>query len=246
MEKIKNIEIDEECAIFDVFDIRKNVVRVNNFCVNCGKKLRHNVAKRCNSCAGKMPRSSNQLKHLEKLHKLPRSLEQLEQIKDWHEKGSEIAWKLPPTLKQVEARRLNGQKSGKLPSTKVQLEVLDRGREAAIKKRRENPSEKQLNNYVSSWEDKFYNEYLFPIFRDCDLRRQYRLPGLNHPFDFAIVECKVLIEVDGDRWHGHSGNPDWDKDSLRKMDKINKFIENTDWKLYRYNDADLKKLGIIK
>ena len=105
---------------------------------------------------------------------------------------------------------------------------------------------KQNKNYISSWEDKFYDEYLFPIFRDCDLRRQYYIIGLKHVFDFAIVECNILIEVDGGRWHGHSGNPEQDNEALKKMAKINEFVKKSCWKLYRYNDEDLRKLGIIK
>lgn len=104
----------------------------------------------------------------------------------------------------------------------------------------------ERGNFISSWENKFYDEYLFPIFRDCDLRRQYYLPGLNHPFDFAIVECRILIEVDGDRWHGHSGNPEWDREALRKMSKIDKFAQEAGWSIYRYNDDAMRAFGILK
>lgn len=39
---------------------------------------------------------------------------------------------------------------------------------------------------------------LLPI----EFLHQYRVPGINSPFDFAVPESKILIEVDGCYWHG--------------------------------------------
>ena len=102
------------------------------------------------------------------------------------------------------------------------------GRESSAK-RAEN------KKFVSSWEDKFYDEYLEPIF-GYDLQRQYYIPEINHRFDFAILDSRVLIEIDGDYWHQF----------CKKRDaEIDLFAKKAGWKVYRYNDADLKKMGII-
>ena len=94
-------------------------------------------------------------------------------------------------------------------------------------------------NYSSGPEDRFYEEYLEPIFYDQDLRRQYYIPGFNHAFDFALPDFKVVLEVDGDYIHSLPGRKERDAE-------IDAFVKKVGWKIYRYNDAAMRKLGIIK
>lgn len=109
----------------------------------------------------------------------------------------------------------NAQKMGRLPKT-----------------------EKQLKNFISSWEDKFYDEYLEPIF-GYDLQRQYYIKEINHRADFAILDSKILIEIDGDYYHNMEGRKERDV-------QIDEWAKRNGWKIYRYCDEDLKKLGVLK
>ena len=205
-----------------------------NFCIKCKKEISRR-ATRCKSCAiRKTFKDKGYILIEDKNHfcldcgaklkngraqRCPSCASRKRALEKWKNPTEKmcnhlkIMHELPPTEKQIKWNtELN-----KLPRTK-----------------------KQLKNFQSSWEDKFYDEYLFPIFRDCDLRRQYYLKELNHAFDFAILECKVLIEVDGDYTHSRPGRKERDVE-------INEFVWRTypDWQLFRYNDKDMKKLGII-
>ena len=128
--------------------------------------------------------------------------------KEHRSKQAQKMHQLSRTEKQLE----NAQKMGKLPKT-----------------------EKQRKNWVSSWEDKFYDEYLEPIF-GYDLQRQYYIKEINHRFDFAILDSRVLIEIDGDYWHQFHEERDA---------QIDEWAKQNNWKLYRYNNKNMKKLGII-
>ena len=120
---------------------------------------------------------------------------------------------------------------------------IKNGRKNLAKWRKEHPEEQaelgrkaaDSKNFISSWEDKFYDEYLEPIF-GYDLQRQYYIPEINHRFDFVILDSRVLIEVDGDYYHQFHEERDA---------QIDKWAKDNGWTMFRYSDKDLKKLGII-
>ena len=206
------------------------------FCLECGVEITYR-AKRCRNCASKNmwknpteKMLNAQRTQLENLHTLPATDKQREVARNLGQ--------LPRTEKQIEA----AQKSIVKTFIKWRTEHPEEYRKSCQKGGRNAADTNAKNlNFVSSWEDKFYDEYLFPIFRDCELRRQFYLKGLKHPFDFAVVECKILIEVDGDYTHSRPGRKERDAE-------INEFVWRTypDWQLFRYYDEDMKKLGIIK
>ena len=179
-----------------------------HYCIDCGKE-KHGLGRRCNSCARK------------KWHKDRGSLVRhfcLDCGKEIHHQAKRCrncaqkeSWK-NPSDKRIKAVEKNGRKVGLLPKT-----------------------EKQRKNWVSSWEDKFYNEYLEPIF-GYDLQRQYYIREINHRFDFVILDSRVLIEIDCNYWHQFHEERDA---------QIDEWAKQNDWTMFRYNDEDLKKLGII-
>lgn len=96
------------------------------------------------------------------------------------------------------------------------------------------------HNSVSRPEQAFF-ELLCSENPNLIILQQKYLKGLNHPFDIMIPELKQLIEIDGDYTHSRPGVPERDAE-------INEFVWRTypDWQLFRYDDADLRKLGILK
>ena len=146
-----------------------------------------------------------------------------------------------PTLSKILIRRFGkreykefAKKHNTDARSKNMLKVLEQ-QETLWKKR----------GYQSSWEDKFINKILQPNFKNYEIKRLFHLNGLNHSFDIAIPEFKILIEIDGDRWHGYSGNITMDKERLDRDIKINTFVKKTGWILFRFNDNTLRKMGII-
>lgn len=102
-----------------------------------------------------------------------------------------------------------------------------------------NRKECKTNSYVSSWENKYYNT-LLTVFDVGQIKRQYRLKGSKHPFDFAIPQLKLLIEIDGNYFHSLP-------DNIMRDNKVNDFVkcEYGDWNLIRLCDSDLKTMGVI-
>ena len=158
-----------------------------------------------------------------KMGQLPMTEKQLEHARKWQEAGIKAAAKLPRSEKQLEHSRKMGQKMGKAPRT-----------------------EKQLKIFQSSWEDAFLEKFLEPNFRKYTIKRQHYLKGFNHPYDFAILELKVLIEIDSDYRHGHSGYPEMDKKAIARDKEVDKWAKQNSRIVFRYHDEDLRKLGIIK
>ena len=127
-----------------------------------------------------------------------------------------------------------GRKMGKLPKTEKQLETC-----------RENGRKRvESGAFIRSWEDMFY-DLLISQNPHLTIKRQYYLKGLNHAYDIAIPELNLLIEIDGDRWHGHSGNKEMDDKRIQRDAEVDKFAKDNGWKVIRINDKILKKLRII-
>lgn len=93
----------EEIEIFDVFDIRKKVVRMKHFCADCGKE-NSDRTERCFQCAQKFKwvhPTKAMINQLEYIHALPRSLKQIESSR----KAGRMIGNLPKTDKQREWSR---------------------------------------------------------------------------------------------------------------------------------------------
>lgn len=56
-------------------------------------------------------------------------------------------------------------------------------------------------NYSSKWEDAIFSR-LSSLLVGAKIYRQHRISGCSHPFDFALVDQKILVEADGCWYHG--------------------------------------------
>lgn len=158
----------------------------------------------------------------------------------WRQSGTDAAAKLPPTEKQLEVRRENGRKVGKIPQFGENNSMYGKHHSDATKRKitdslLENAKE---NGFISSWEDKLFEKHLKKVYFLFKIERQYRIHGVNHPFDFGIPELMFLFEVDGDHWHD---NPE----AKKKDAEIDRIAKSKGWSVIRFNDARLKKLNII-
>ena len=127
-----------------------------------------------------------------------------------------------------------GRKVGQLPRTEKQIETFQENGKKLVEW---NASH---HNWVSRPEQVFF-DFLCSQNPTLLIKQQYYLKGLNHPFDVVVPELKQLIEVDGDYTHSRPGRKERDAE-------INEFVWRTypNWQLFRYNDEDLRKLGILK
>ena len=151
-----------------------------------------------------------------------------------------IAHSMPTTIKQKTARRKNMLKANKigskLPRSKLQIIA---NKNHGFRMGRLVKTEKQLFNFVSSWEDKFFNYISDEISEEFDIERQFYIErGGLHSFDFAIPELKLLIEIDGSYWHEKPGRKEKDLE-------IDRNARKQGYEVVRFRDADLKKLGLI-
>ena len=203
---------------------------------------------------GMLPRTQKQIeaarKNGQKLGKLLRTPKQIESSR----RNAQKVNKLPKTQKQIEACRRNAQKMAHSPRTAIQIEAARKNVQKLhklprtllqIETSRKNGQklvEWSITHecWVSGYENQFYEQLLKKKFDEQDIKRQYRLSGLNHPFDFAIPKFKFLIEIDGDYWHKQPN-------SMKRDAEINEFVWRTypDWIFYRFGDDDLKRFEII-
>lgn len=167
--------------------------------------------------------------NMQLLNKKPRTINQIEASKINVKRAIKLAQKLPRTEKQIQHSKDNFSKT----KTTKQLEAS-----------RENGKKVgawclENRNYISSWENKFYGR-LLNYFDKLEIKRQFYLKDLQHPFDFAIPSLKLLIEIDGNYFHSLPGRAE--RDAV-----INEFVrENySDWVLFRFNDEILKEANII-
>ena len=182
-----------------------------------------------------------------KVSQLQKTEKQLEagskNIAKWREKHPEElaeqcqkVGQLPATEKTKKA----AQKTGSLPKTESQLEASSK---SVIKM---NESNAKNHNFISRPEALFYLTCLTKTFYPKDIVPQYFIKEINHRADFAVPSQKLLFEVDGDYYHGHSGNTERDKRARKHDAQINKWAKDNGWAIFRYNDEKLKKLGILR
>lgn len=101
------------------------------------------------------------------------------------------------------------------------------------------------NGYQSTWEGLFIEKILLPHYSDYKITRLHYLKGFNHAYDIAIPELKILIEIDSDYRHGHSGNVQMDKERLARDSQIDIWAKQNSWKIFRFNNKKLKEMGVI-
>ena len=168
------------------------------------------------------------------------STKQLLQIQKWRK----AAWNAPRSEKQFE----QCQKMGQAPKTKNQLIGCQKGGQKAGPININCAIEWNAKNgaWISRPEALFYITRLSKNFYLKDIVPQYYIKKIKHRVDFAIPSQKLLFEVDGDYYHGHSGNAQIDKERIKRDKEIDKWAKENGWTIFRYTDKDMRKLGIIK
>ena len=80
-------------------------------------------------------------------------------------------------------------------------------------------------------------------FLNIPFEHQFRVKGINHNFDFHIPNTNILIEVDGDYWHG---NPEKFKKlneaqigNKQRDEKVNKVAKENNYILLRFWQNDI-------
>ena len=263
----KNIEMDEEYPIFDVLDIRKRVVKLKNFCLDCGKE-KDRRALRCNSCAQKNSQKNptkKMIEQLEKLHNLPRSEKQLETIRENLKK----AHNLPRSEKQIEQLKNAQKASTTLPRSEkqiaVNLENIKKAQDVAatlprsekqlaanlenIKKAHNLPrSEKQLENIKRAQEvaknGVWVSSWEDKFYLKC-LTKMFFLKDIEKQYylkglnhAFDFAIPSQKLLFEIDGDYWHSQNPERDIE-------IDKFAKSAGWFVIRFNDEKMKTLKII-
>lgn len=83
---------------------------------------------------------------------------------------------------------------------------------------------------------------------NIDFIYQYKFK--NRYFDFGIESKKILIEVDGDYWHSkgisYENMNDQQKNTFHNDIYKNNLVKNSDWKLIRIWESDIKFMAIDK
>lgn len=98
----------------------------------------------------------------------------------------------------------------------------------------------RLTSREPSYPEKLMAEYLEEL--NIEYEMEYQLDGFH--FDFKLKDKKILIEVDGDYWHG---NPEIYSE-LNAMQRKNrgrdkyktKYAEDRKYKVYRFWEKDIK------
>ena len=215
-----------------------------NFCIDCGKEVSYGP--RCRSCAQKHKWKTNfsdkEKAEMTKFFEDGIGLIKIGKIFNYSystirrtlidflgkEKYQEIAKE-----HSREGSKKGAEASAKLPRSKKQIKASQEN----VKKMQKAGAEACAKGiWISNPEHRFFLMCLTKMFFLKDIERQYYLKGLNHSFDFAIPKFKLLFEIDGDYWH--SQNPERDV-------KIDKVAKSEGWAVIRFDDAKMRKLGII-
>jgi G:T-mismatch repair DNA endonuclease (very short patch repair protein) len=137
---------------------------------------------------------------------------------------------------------------GKLTPPEVRAKQSASMREAHASGRHPGPSRKALTRFESKIENAFA-ELLDAL--GVRYERQYfaHVPGAGrHPWDFAIPDRRILIEVDGCYWHGCKTCGFEGVDGRAALDeKQTRAAEEVGWKVIRIaeHDIGLGKAGIF-
>ena len=155
-----------------------------------------------------------------------------------HRENARKMGKLPKTEKQIEHCRKMGLKYGPINGPEIGRKTGPINIKYA--------QEWHANNhtYISRPEAIFYITCLSKNFWLKDIIPQYYIKEIKHRVDFAVPSQKLLFEVDGDRWYGHSGNKEMDKERLERDAEVDKWAKDNGWTIFRYNDEKMRKLGV--
>ena len=267
--ELKNVEKLEMILLFNIGKTLKEIGKVFNCSgTSVGRILISEMDTNEYKRIAKERQKENGQKAFQKLGKLPKTEKQIETCREngrnsrkkWNAKHPEEhkkngrkaglkyglenlkkAWKLPRTLLQIETCRENGRKTGSINITKYN--ESEKGRENTKKLHESNAKN---HNFISRPEAIFYITHLSKNFWLKDIVPQYFIKEIKHRVDFAVPSQNLLFEVDGDYYHGHSGDPEMDKERLERDAEVDKWAKDNGWTIFRYNDEKMKKLGIIK
>lgn len=216
---------------------------MNNYCINCGKKLKTPKAQRCQSCARKRILKENPTLNIN--YKYPRGFWFNKKRK--HSKkckcpfcqartGNFIPWNKNKKLSKTHKKNISKSHIGKKLSTKTKKLMSE-----AQKKLWSNPkykmklSKERKNrykdiNYKTGWLKKMLfflkikpnnKEFLlFKILKTLKLKKyqyvgdgKFLLGGFNP--DFINIKDKKIIELYGDYWHNLENSKKRDKRRLK-------------------------------
>lgn len=129
---------------------------------------------------------------------------------------------------------------GKVHPPEVRAKIADGMREAHASGRHPGPSRESLTRFKSKVEDAFA-ELLDAL--GIRYERQFfaHVPGAGrHPWDFALPDRRILIEVDGCYWHGCEECGFEGVDGRAALDeKQTRAAEAAGWKVVRVAEHDV-------
>ena len=113
-------------------------------------------------------------------------------------------------------------------------------------------SKVEKNQYDSKLETRFCK-----ILNDLNISyiRQFHLSGNKHPYDFRLLDTKIIIEINGDYWHAnpekykaediinYPGNKKYAKDIWNRDNKFIKYAEKNGYKVISIWESTMKKLN---
>lgn len=142
---------------------------------------------------------------------------------------------------KIRARMLGNQigKRSRSVATRERIRVAREGRhwnEATKQKMRESALRRlQRLDYRSSRPERLILSVLDSL--GLSFIRQFQLPGNRHPFDFALLEQKLLIEVDGCYHHGcdcQASLRSWQLANRNRDRELDEFAGSLGWRVIRY------------
>ena len=101
------------------------------------------------------------------------------------------------------------------------------------------------HNWISRPEALFYITKLTKNFYPKDIVPQYYIKEIKHHVDFAIPSQKLLFEIDGNYYHGHSGKLKMDEKVIQRDKEVDEWAKQNGWTIFRFNDKRLKKCGVL-
>lgn len=197
-----------------------------NYCIDCGKEKKSSNGKRCGSCAKKGNR------HPRWSGKYPLESYCIDCGKEIHRRSKRCRSCAGRHLSIVGLRPHSDDHKEKIRKTKT-----GQKRSESTKKKLRQIALDHIQNNPGPWKDTKPELKLEDklILLGISYEKQFRVPGINHLFDFHLLNTNMVVEVDGDYWHSPSKRP-----GQRKKDyKINRLAKQKGFKVIRFWEKEI-------